>query len=168
MSQDHNSRDFRITVEGDKELRRALEDTAGSLSKLAQEILQPPAEQTRDKVKQVIEDAPRVDRGVLLEGIRAINRSSRGRAEFVIRPTAAPDRYAIFVEEDTRPHWAPRAALQGWADRHNIPVYAVLWKIAREGTTGIHMFQIAWEELRGQGEAVANKIGQRIIIQLSR
>ncbi len=44
--------------------------------------------------------------------------------------------YAAYVEFPTRPHWAPREALQGWADRHGIPVYAVQRAIAEKGTLG--------------------------------
>jgi len=156
---------FQITVIGEKELQRKLKKTAGSISRLAQQEIKPVAEDTKKGIQRRIEDAPRVDRGVLLRGMRAKNRSSRARAEFVIRPGEAGDRYAIFVEKDTRPHWPPISALQGWADRHNIPVYAVAQKIAREGTTGIHMFEEEWNVLTGKARRLATRIGQRILIE---
>lgn len=42
--------------------------------------------------------------------------------------------YSAFVEFGTRPHRPPAKALEGWAERHGIPVGAVLNKIARDGT----------------------------------
>ncbi len=41
---------------------------------------------------------------------------------------------APHVEFGTRPHVAPISALQGWADRHGIPVGAVWTSIKRKGT----------------------------------
>jgi len=160
---------FSITVIGGKELHRRLDRAAdGRIVKWAKKEIEPVADATKKGIQERIEKAPRVDRGTLLKGMRSKDRSSHVRAEFVIHPGKTADRYAIFVEKDTRPHWAPRAALQGWADRHNIPVYAVLWKIAREGTTGIHMFEEEWKEVKGQGKRLATKIGQRILIEFSR
>lgn len=42
--------------------------------------------------------------------------------------------YAPYVEFGTRPHAAPISALQGWADRHGIPVGAVWMSIKKKGT----------------------------------
>ena len=42
--------------------------------------------------------------------------------------------YGLYVERGTRPHWPPRAPLEGWARRHGIPVFAVQRAIARRGT----------------------------------
>jgi len=48
-----------------------------------------------------------------------------------VGPTVA---YGLYVEQGTRPHWPPRAALQGWALRHAVPVFLVQRAIARRGT----------------------------------
>ena len=48
--------------------------------------------------------------------------------------------YAIFVEEDTKPHFPPVAALEGWARRHNVSAFLVARAISRRGTKGRHMF----------------------------
>ena len=42
--------------------------------------------------------------------------------------------YGLYVERGTRPHWPPRAPLEGWARRHGMPVFAVQRAIARRGT----------------------------------
>lgn len=45
-----------------------------------------------------------------------------------------PTKYAIFVHEWTRPHYAPIDKLKWRADRHWIPVGALRLSIARKGT----------------------------------
>lgn len=64
-----------------------------------------------------------------------------------IRPSDEADKYAIYVEEGTRPHTPPVKALQGWADRHGIPVWAVIRKIQREGTEATHIFKTTFKEV---------------------
>ncbi len=44
------------------------------------------------------------------------------------------DEKAPYIEFGTRPHTAPISALQGWANRHGIPVGAVWTSIKRKGT----------------------------------
>jgi hypothetical protein len=50
--------------------------------------------------------------------------------------------YALFVHEDTRPHWPPLSAMQPWAKRHGFPegdagAWLVGSKIAHQGTAGV-------------------------------
>ena len=54
--------------------------------------------------------------------------------------------YAPHVEFGTRPHWAPKGALQPWASRHGFPKgntgdYLARRAIARRGTKPRQMFQ---------------------------
>lgn len=44
--------------------------------------------------------------------------------------------YGPYAHEDTRPHWPPIAALEGWAKRHGISAFLVARAIARRGTKG--------------------------------
>ena len=49
--------------------------------------------------------------------------------------------YSLFVEEGTRPHWAPIQPLKDWARRvlgDENAAYAIQQKIAQEGTEGQH------------------------------
>lgn len=48
--------------------------------------------------------------------------------------------YARPVEEGSKPHFPPPGELADWAKRHGIPVFAICYTIAREGTEGAHMF----------------------------
>jgi ribosome modulation factor len=64
--------------------------------------------------------------------------------------------YAPFVELDTRPHWPPYRAIEYWAMRKlglqgavlRTAVRGIQRKIARAGTTGRHMFGLAFEATR--------------------
>ena len=54
--------------------------------------------------------------------------------------------YAPHVEEGSRPHWPPMAALQPWARRHGFPAgrsgaFLVARAISRRGTRGHFMFR---------------------------
>lgn len=66
----------------------------------------------------------------------SINYTVKDRKNVIEGDILADSSYAAYVEFPTRPHWAPREALQGWADRHGIPVYAVQRAIAEKGTLG--------------------------------
>jgi hypothetical protein len=57
-----------------------------------------------------------------------------GAGQVLLGAVAPSARYGRYVEQGTRPHWPPRAPLEGWARRHGIPVCAVQRAIARRGT----------------------------------
>lgn len=65
--------------------------------------------------------------------------------------TGAQAPYAVYVEEGTKPHWPPRAPLELWATRvlGNTKLWFVVARaIARRGTRGRHMFQLAMAAVR--------------------
>ncbi len=78
--------------------------------------------------------------------------------------------YVDYVEENTRPHWAPIQPLKLWAIRvlgDERAAYAVQRKIALMGTRGAHMFRRAWEAGGRDGvkrifEAIPAKIVERL------
>lgn len=78
-----------------------------------------------------------VDTGILSAGIQPIVEDLVGS----VTPIGEAKKYAPFVEYDTRPHWPPIGAVQGWAHRHGIPAYLVARSIALHGTKGAHMFE---------------------------
>ena len=55
--------------------------------------------------------------------------------------------YAPYVEDDTSPHWTSWTNLNEWAYRHDMNVYALQAAIARRGTKGHHMVQLAFDNL---------------------
>jgi len=55
--------------------------------------------------------------------------------------------YANYVEEGTKPHFPPPAALDVWAQRHGFESgFVVARAIARKGTKGHHMFRAGLEK----------------------
>jgi hypothetical protein len=63
--------------------------------------------------------------------------------------------HILYVEEDTRPHWAPIRPLKRWARRklgNERLAYAIQWQIARRGTKGKHMFRDAHLQTRDRIE----------------
>ena len=118
------------------------------------------------RAKAYTMDAGSVDLGELVQGIHHVTKSVSGGIETTIRPSDKADDYAIYVEEGTKPHFPPIKALQGWADRHGIPVWAVAMKIAREGTEPRYMWRDTFsdlqnkvdKELRGFAEKLVRKI----------
>jgi hypothetical protein len=126
------------------------------------------AEKTQKGVQSRIRNAPRVDLGELLHGIHYEEKKIPNGIQFTVKPSDKADKYAIFVEKDTRPHFPPIRALQGWADRHNIPVYAVAMAIAKHGTKGIHMFEEEFKVVMANAQKEANRMGKEIVIELTR
>jgi hypothetical protein len=57
-----------------------------------------------------------------------------GRGTRLVGRVGPSVHYGLYVERGTRPHWPPRAPLEGWARRHGVPVFAVQRSIARRGT----------------------------------
>ncbi|OFW08660.1 MAG: hypothetical protein A3H27_18595 [Acidobacteria bacterium RIFCSPLOWO2_02_FULL_59_13] len=82
-------------------------------------------------------------------------RDEAGRTVGAVFLAPPADRYGLFVEVGTRPHFPPPAALLGWVqsrlgisnDRQARQVaFLIARKIAREGTPGRFLFQQALEE----------------------
>jgi hypothetical protein len=66
--------------------------------------------------------------------MNSISHQIQGRGERLVGRVGPSVGYGLYVERGSRPHWPPRAALEGWARRHGIPVFAVQRSIARRGT----------------------------------
>jgi hypothetical protein len=78
-----------------------------------------------------------VDTGILGAAIYPIVEGLIGS----VSPIGECKKYAPFVEYDTRPHWPPIAAMEGWAHRHGLSAYLVARAISIHGTKGAHMFE---------------------------
>lgn len=111
-------------------------------------------------------NAGAVDTNELIQGIHyTIDNTAQG-LQSEIKPSAKADKYAIYVEEGTKPHTPPVSALQGWADRHGIPVWAVIRKIQREGTEPRHMWRDSFEILDRRVSGEINEFGDDLLRNL--
>jgi hypothetical protein len=66
--------------------------------------------------------------------MNSLTHQMAGRGTSLVGRVGPSVNYGLYVERGSRPHWPPRAALEGWARRHNVPVFAVQRSIARRGT----------------------------------
>lgn len=101
-------------------------------------------------------NAGAVDTNELIQGIHYDLSATASGIQSVIAPSAKADKYAAYVEYGTKPHTPPASALQGWADRHGIPVWAVIRKIQREGTEPRYMWRDGFADLE---ERVDSELG---------
>lgn len=108
-------------------------------------------------------NAGAADTNELIQGIHYdISTTARGM-ESVISPSAKADKYAAYVEYGTEPHTPPASALQGWADRHGIPVWAVVRKIQREGTEPRYMWRDGFEDLEKRVDSELDDFANEIV-----
>ncbi len=70
--------------------------------------------------------------------------------------------YGPFVEDGTRPHWPPLAAIAPWAADHGIPAFLVARSIARKGTQGKKMLANALESSQGDIAGFARRAEDEI------
>lgn len=104
-------------------------------------------------------NAGAVDTNELIQGMHYEQRGLTSE----IKPSTQADKYALYVEEGTRPHFPPIAAIQGWADRHGIPAYVVARKISIYGTEPRHMFRDAFEDLQHKVDSEISELGDAIV-----
>lgn len=148
-----------------------LRDVIGRFSRFEQPLLDIRRDELRGMgrryVKVLQEEAPK-DTGTLQKGISFDTYVSKPNVELRIVSKAA---HTMYVLRGTRPHSAPWSALQGWADRHGIPVYLVWRSIKLHGTSVgsqrkygsmANRFQARAEDKMGdETGATARRIGQR-------
>ena len=112
-----------------------LRDVVGRFSRFEQPLLDIRRDELRDLgrryVKVLREEAPK-DTGKLAQGISFDTYVKPPSVDLRI---VSKETYTIFVLRGTRPHGAPMSALQGWADRHGIPVFLVWRSIKLHGTS---------------------------------
>jgi hypothetical protein len=152
-----------ITIEGLDELQAMLDRAPDVIRRESELTVGALATESVEGVKDNIASAPRVDLNTLRGGIHFAIGAIPGGVQAIVKPSGEADRYDLFVEEDTRPHWPPSGALQGWADRHGIPEFLVRRAIATRGTKGIHMFAEEYEDLIKRSRHSVEALGLRII-----
>jgi len=155
-----------IEVIGDKVTADDLRHAGNAFARSSDDVLHDIGRYTVGRVKAYTLDAGAVDRGELVQGISDHHEHGFDYRQVVVKPSPTADQYATYVEHGTRPHTPPVSALQGWADRHGIPVWAVVRKIQREGTEPRYMWRDTFNDLLGRAEqyarAFAEQIGRRI------
>ena len=96
-----------------------------------------PFEKSMDQAARIVQraaakNAP-VDTGMLKKSIKdEVYRAGGGK---VVGAIGSNLKYSPFLEYPCRPHWPPRGALAGWAQRHNWNEYAIRYIISLVGTS---------------------------------
>lgn len=142
-----------VQVIGAKEVTDALSGAEAVIDRRATAYLNELGIWGIGRAKAYTLNAGAVDLGELVQGIHYETRRGKKAWITTIRPSNKADRYAIYVERGTKPHFPPISALQGWASRHGIPVWAVARKIAREGTEPRWIFRDTFEDLKEHVDA---------------
>lgn len=148
-----------VNIEGLDELRQKFSMFDAALQQASKEELEKLARDTQIGIRTRIADAPRIDTGQLHASINYHVSVSLTGVEAIITPDYS-GRHAIFVEENTRPHWPPIAAITPWAERHGIEPFLAARAIAQHGTKGIHMFAEEFKEVVSKGDDTALRIGR--------
>jgi hypothetical protein len=126
--------DITIQVTGFEELARKVNDPA-LIAEPTREFLT----QTTLDIQRSVQGYTPVDMGELYASINQMVDPSPLPLYGLVSTRLQPH-YAQDMEYGTAPHWAPIAALKGWAHRHNMNPYAIQRKIAKYGTKPHHMF----------------------------
>jgi hypothetical protein len=118
------------------------------------------------EVQRFTLNAGAADTNELIQGINYHIDDTMTGLESTIKPSDKADKYAAYVEYGTKPHMPPISALQAWADRHGIPVWAVALKIARDGTEPRYMWRDGFESLNKRVDSELDDFAQEIIRKL--
>lgn len=121
-------------IEGLRELKQSFADADSVVAKHGRSLLRDVSIYGVKQMQKNILSVGAVDTNELIQGIHYEIKNNFNGISSTIRPNDTADKYAGDVEYGTRPHWTPRDALQGWADRHGIPVFLVQRAIAMKGT----------------------------------
>lgn len=119
--------DFKIKVEGLEKLENYFKDY---MIRKKKGLLGIVADTSQNIRMDAIAAAP-VDLGELRNNIRE---TIIERKDMISGDVLSAATYSAYVEYGSRPHWTGKQNLQGWADRHGIPVYLVQKSIAEKGT----------------------------------
>lgn len=155
-----------IKVEGADEIIQAFSNANSEINRVGRSWLKDWSDYGITQSQKHILSAGSVDTNELIQGLFYYIYEVSSGLEAQISPSEKADEYAYYVEEGSPPHWPNIDALQGWADRHGIPVWAVAASIAKKGTEPRKVFEKAFNdldkqvnsELRQFAEAIASKL----------
>lgn len=152
-----------FTIEGHKEIIAAFKDSQRLVQSVGKFHMRHFGNFAVEEVKRRILNAGSVDTNELIQGIHHTTKNKHEGVITIIKPSKKADKYAAAMEYGTKPHFPPISALQGWADRHGIPVWAVARKIARDGTEPRWMWRDAFGTIKKGVPKLANEIADDII-----
>lgn len=136
-----------IRIEGHEEIIESFRNAESNINRLGRSFLKGLSDYTVKQAQINILNVGAVDTNTLIESIDYQISQTSGGLRSEIAPGGKAQDYAAAVEFGTKPHWPPISALQGWADRHGIPVFLVARKIAMEGTEPRFFWRDTFEDV---------------------
>jgi hypothetical protein len=140
---------------------------AGALRRSPQVVAQ---EQVRAMTRSLLlveGDARRNVRQDTRQLMNSITHRQRMAGEALVGEVGPSARWGVYVEKGTRPHWPPRAPLEGWARRHGVSVFVVQRAIARRGTRARPFLLPAYEKNKDTIVRLFAAAGARITATLA-
>lgn len=153
---------IKFRVLGGDDTAQALRNDIRDIERETERTLRRLGTYTEGRAKAYTMDAGAVDLGELLSGIHYEYTRGAREQQVTVKPSTDADEYAVYVERGTRPHTPPASALQGWADRHGIPVWAVVRKISLYGTEPRHMWRDTFNDLLLRAESATRTLANNI------
>lgn len=151
-----------VRIEGLQEVINGFRDASSAVGMVGKKHLRDWSIYGVKQVQLHTLNAGAVDTNELIQGIHYDIQQTMTGLESVIKPSPKADKYATYVEHGTKPHTPPVSALQGWADRHGIPVWAVVRKIQREGTEPRYMWRDAFADLQNRVDRELKDFAQEL------
>jgi hypothetical protein len=151
--------DETITMRGHKEIIAAFQNSPRIVQDVGMFHMRIFGNWTAEEAVRHTLNAGAVDTNELIQGIHQTTKKVRRGVETIVKTSDKADEYNIFIEKGTKPHRPPVSALQGWADRHGIPVWAVVRKIEREGTEPRWIWRDTFEQVQKKCDSVTRDIG---------
>jgi hypothetical protein len=152
-----------LTVEGLNELIERFHSADGNIRRVSKSFLR---EMSIYGVKQAqihILNVGAVDTNELIDGIGYGILQDGTELVSIITPSQEADKYAAAVDQGSKPHFPPIEALQGWADRHGIPVWAVARKIAKKGTKARRFWKPTFDDLNKHVAGEVSDFGEELL-----
>ena len=150
-------------VEGLKELKVAFANSGDLVRDIGKKHIRHLAIWTVERTQRQLLNVGAVDTNELIQGMHYTLKTGKKTVRATVKPSKTADRYASAVEHGTKPHSAPISALQGWADRHGVPVGAVWYKIKTEGTEPRHFMRDTFTDTIREADNTARDIGNEFI-----
>jgi hypothetical protein len=156
-----------VRIEGLDEVLDMFRRADGILAREGKSWLRDMGNYGVDSAQKHILNVGAVDTNELIQGMHYKLKTNRNGMQVTVRPSDTADEYAVYMEEGTKPHMPPRDALQGWADRHGIPVFLVQKAIAENGTEPRYMFRDTFEDFSKETEREAPRFVDAVLRRLT-
>lgn len=158
--------EYKLRIEGLKDFKRDIEKAAREVDPLLKKAMVKSTALVKGTAKGIVIDKKIQNTGSLRRSIhdRIV---MTGRLKGIVN---VGERYGLFVEVGTRPHWPPVAPLEKWArlklGKKGIG-YLIARKISRQGTKAQPFLMPALKRNLGKIEGIFDGVMKRIVKRMA-